>query len=529
MRLEVGNTARPKARRQVADFCSAPVADFYAAVDTYYLPGGDNMKQNKQRAAYLIRDKENSIPLAQQFSASGDNRRALEIIESLQKEFPTQKAQKWLRYHKAIFLLRSEGLEAARDLAMSVLDSSINNGRKANLRALLLTRMSEANDVDGLAKLLPAQILADKIKYRWHRAAVRIQKLHGLVPDSEPITLGETPPSQSVLSERRISHGITTKTQHYPPSIKMCLDGKYAPPVKLYILTNCTVIYWNGYSFFFDASGGFIRECSNSIPAGLNSKIQDLLKAPPPAITGVSAYICDQHSGGNYCHWILDWLPRLSLCERAGPFENIVCGNLKHDFMRESLDFLGYQDKTIIAGGDPSSCVWRFETLLVPGNGLVRNLCHPMQFCHPDLLRWWRSRLSARKPHRKLYIPRTNTRLVHNETDLLNLLDGFEILDPGRHSFTEQMKIFSEAEMVVGAHGAGLTNLLFAPEGCQVLELFPPYMGTATFFNLATALNHDYDLVMAEGSPPRPGDWISANSSFILPMKQVEQWLQGKV
>ena len=194
--------------------------------------------------------------------------------------------------------------------------------------------------------------------------------------------------------------------------------------------------------------------------------------------------------------------------------------------MRQSLAFLGYQDKTIIAGGD-SACAWRFETLLVPDSTAYQNLFHPMQFCHPYLLQWWRSRWSARKPRRKLYIPRMEKRVVLNETDLLNLLDGFEIFDLGRHSFAKQVEMFSEAKMVVGAHGAGLTNLLFAPEGCRVLELFPNRGGSAAYFCLATALNHDYDLVMAEGLPPRPGEPEANWLSFTVPLGQVGQWLQG--
>ena len=128
---------------------------------------------------------------------------------------------------------------------------------------------------------------------------------------------------------------------------------------------------------------------------------------------------------------------------------------------------------------------------------------------------------------RKLYIPRVNYRVVLNETDLINLLDGFEIFDPGRYSFAKQIEMFSEAKKVVGAHGAGLTNLLFAPEGCRVLELFPHRGGTGAYISLATALNHDYDLVMAEGLPPRPGERESNELSFTVPLEQVAQWLQG--
>ena len=196
--------------------------------------------------------------------------------------------------------------------------------------------------------------------------------------------------------------------------------------------------------------------------------------------------------------------------------------------MAESLAFLGYSDRTVIEAA--ARTVWRFEKLLVPDSA-TGTLCHPMQLCHPDLIGWWRSRLPVRKPRRKFYIPRTNKRVVQNETELVNLLDGFEVFDPGRHSFEEQIEAFSEAEAVVGAHGAGLTNILFAPEGCRVLELFPPRGGTAAFACLANALNHDYDLAIEDdGGPPSPMHEREPNDlDFHAPLEQVAQWLQRNV
>ena len=471
-----------------------------------------------------------SLESAKYFSNSGEDRKALKILETALENYPQQKAQTWLLYQKATVIFKMKGLDAPHELVMDRLapDSPINNLAKAELRHWVIKAMSEANDVEGLAVLLPDQLLCDA-SHTLHKRAVLIAKRHNYFSDSESITPGAKPPSQSVLSERSLSYRIPAKTR-YPTRIKQCLDGEksYAPAVSLYTLTNCTAIFWNKYVFFFDAADGFIRECSDLIPPALmNVLIKNRLKDPVPTIPGVSAYIGDRFQNSNYCHWILDWLPRLSLCERAAPFDNIVSiEELGPDFMRESLAFLGYQDKTIIALGNTPH-VLRFETLLIPDNILEKRLCHPMYNCHPDLLQWWRSRCPAHKPHRKLYIPRLSRRVVFNEKDLLGLLDGFEIFDPGQHSFTKQIKMFSEAEMIVGAHGAGLTNLLFAPEGCRVLELFSYRGGSPTYFCLANALNHDYDLIMAEGPSPPPGEREANNLSFTVPLEQVGQWLQG--
>ena len=256
---------------------------------------------------------------AEHLSNSGDDRAALKILDNAQKNTRNDRRKKWIMYKKARLLLELEEFEVACELAMDLLapDSPINDIAKTVLRGRLLTAMSEANDVVGLARLLPDQLLCDA-NHALHRQAMYIQEHHGLALDPRTIIPGETPPPpQSVLSERRISYRIPAKTRYpYPTRIKQFLDdnNRYAPAAKLYTLTKCTAIFWNGYAFFFDAAGGFIRKCSDKLPVTLmNGLIKDLLKEAPllPAIPGVSAYIGDRFRGGNYCHWILGWLPRL--------------------------------------------------------------------------------------------------------------------------------------------------------------------------------------------------------------------------
>ena len=497
------------------------------------------MRPSKWRDVLRYYRWQNALGLAERLSDAGEYAKALATLEEAQRKTAgNENAVRWIKYRKALLLLKTEGLEGARELAMEVLDSSIPDFAKTEMRGELIAKMSDAGDVDGLARLLPDQYLyfEDDTSRQWQ--IVEIAKRHGLTSDSaEPVAIGEAASSQTVLSERLMSYSIPPKPR-YPTSIIKALSGYEpvcrSPEVKLHTLTNCTAIFLGPHKFFFDADGGFIRECSDPLPAFLNERIKGLLKDYPPGgggRPGVSAFIGDRFRGGNYCHWLLDWLPRLSLCEHAGPFENIVYSiiGLRHDFMAESLAFLGYSDRTVIeAAAWP---VWRFEKLLVPDSAITGTFRHPMQLCHPDLIGWWRSKLPVRKPRRKLYIPRTNKRVVQNETELVNLLDGFEVFDPGRHSFEEQIEAFSEAEAVVGAHGAGLANILFAPEGCRVLELFPPRGGMAAFACLANALNHDYDLAIEDdGRPPSPMHEREPNNlDFHAPLEQVARWLEGNV
>ncbi len=85
-------------------------------------------------------------------------------------------------------------------------------------------------------------------------------------------------------------------------------------------------------------------------------------------------------------------------------------------------------------------------------------------------------------PSRLIFVNRCNTRKVSNWNELLPVLRAynFEIIDPGDYSFLVQIEIFSNAKIVMGPHGAGLTNILWCKPGTAVLEYFsngyfPPY------------------------------------------------------
>jgi capsular polysaccharide biosynthesis protein len=41
-------------------------------------------------------------------------------------------------------------------------------------------------------------------------------------------------------------------------------------------------------------------------------------------------------------------------------------------------------------------------------------------------------------------------------------------------SFAEQVRLFSGAAVIAGAHGAGFANMVFAPAGTEMIELIGP-------------------------------------------------------
>jgi capsular polysaccharide biosynthesis protein len=63
-------------------------------------------------------------------------------------------------------------------------------------------------------------------------------------------------------------------------------------------------------------------------------------------------------------------------------------------------------------------------------------------------------------------------------------------------SFADQVRLFSEAEIVVGPHGGGLTNTVFSQPGTTVIEVFPPSYISGCFWALSDVCGHRYGFIV---------------------------------
>ncbi len=87
---------------------------------------------------------------------------------------------------------------------------------------------------------------------------------------------------------------------------------------------------------------------------------------------------------------------------------------------------------------------------------------------------------------KRIYVSRADAKIrrITNDKDVADLLKtkyGFEICSLSGVPFAEQVALFASAEIVVGAHGAGLANCLFTKgRGTALVEIATPdLLGTA--------------------------------------------------
>jgi capsular polysaccharide biosynthesis protein len=280
----------------------------------------------------------------------------------------------------------------------------------------------------------------------------------------------------------------------------------------------------------FDAERNLLRDCATSTTAAAIEAARSLAGTRAATnVDGTAVLIQDRHLKPNYCHWILDWLPRLEIARASAPADFVIGHDLTESFQLDSLELVGTTPDRFIPTATNS--VLRVERLLVPDTCF--RVRHPAAGGNPALLEWWRSlaeeQVGAIEPRgNRLYLSRTGTRPVREDKELRALLEqyGFRTLEPGDIPFREQIGLFRAASAVVAPHGAALTNILFAPKECRVLELFASRGGGDVYEVLATALGQDYTALRDSGAAP-PFAGRHNNLPITVALDAVEEWLSG--
>lgn len=178
-------------------------------------------------------------------------------------------------------------------------------------------------------------------------------------------------------------------------------------------------------------------------------------------------------SDGNYAHWVLRNLLKLSLLEDAGLPDGLpfLVGETLRPWQHAYLELLGIPPSRLLPV--PAQSIVACQRLYVPTQ--LRN--------HPRMalgIAWLRARLASLlappgEANALLYASRREEakRRLLNEAELEAALAhiGFRIIVPGEMSVPQQIDAFSRARVVVAPHGAALANLVFAPPGATLVEI----------------------------------------------------------
>ncbi|RPH97184.1 MAG: glycosyltransferase family 61 protein [Lysobacterales bacterium] len=223
------------------------------------------------------------------------------------------------------------------------------------------------------------------------------------------------------------------------------------------------------------------------------------LPRSPTRLEGCYTTVWAKWAGLNYFHWLIDGLPRLAALHKIAASRPMTL--LVPETMPSAWeDALACCLPEGMATQRASGWVQPERFILVSPRHIS-----PAPWLTAEERKYLRQRVfdslqldPDAQPTRRLYISRSGAaiRRVANEAAVQQTLAsfGFETVQPERLSFAQQARLFHEARCIVGAHGAGFANLLFAGRA-RVLELFSRDGFKPLYFFLCHSLGLQHDFL----------------------------------
>ena len=202
-------------------------------------------------------------------------------------------------------------------------------------------------------------------------------------------------------------------------------------------------------------------------------------------------------NGRNYFHWITDGLTRLLVREHLPEETRILLPANCPAYITETIKMLGLSH---LAQTAPSVCIAP-ERFYFCSPTSMTGVWNPLGY------NWLRAKFTMFRADKSngppIFLTRRNcTRVPDNlaEIEALFSQHGFDIVDCGKLSVTEQIWIASSASAIAGIHGASMSNLLWAQASIPVLEIFDSSYLNACYEQIAFQGNLKYTAYILETS-----------------------------
>ncbi|MDF2813897.1 MAG: capsular polysaccharide biosynthesis protein [Paenibacillus sp.] len=250
---------------------------------------------------------------------------------------------------------------------------------------------------------------------------------------------------------------------------------------------------------------------------------------PPLKVMKESVALLAIKDSAIYYHWMMDVIPRILLLQQSGIHVQryIVNGSQQASFQKESLALLGIPASQIIGSG--ANLHMQAKRLIIPGfKGHVRDKwsCDALRKALKE-----NNDIGPVPGYERIYISREKARKrnVLNEPDVMDLLSqyGFRKVILEAIPLREQIRIFSSASVIVGPHGAGLTNIIFSNPGATIIEIFSPQLVHTCYPVLSSIVGHRHYYLIGEGE--RPPEYVNPHNrraDITVNVKQLAQLLK---
>lgn len=217
------------------------------------------------------------------------------------------------------------------------------------------------------------------------------------------------------------------------------------------------------------------------------------------------SHILSNINWSNYYHFLLDVGVRFTNLDAAGAIPDgttLLAHSAPNRWQSDYLELLGIDPTKLELLPQGKEAPLSVSSLIIGSATRARFACAP------TAVERFRDRvLTAAKitnagRRRKLYISRGDAgkRRLLNEQEIWPLLDeaGFEFVVLDGVDVIDQVRLFSEADIIVAPHGAGLTNMVFS-DGPTVLEILPAdRWNFGVFSTLTNVIGGNYHGLIAQ-------------------------------
>ena len=222
----------------------------------------------------------------------------------------------------------------------------------------------------------------------------------------------------------------------------------------------------------------------------------------------------------NYYHWMIDTVPKIRYLQI---FENETDQNVTAlipsnapPFVHQTLQLLGWpQSKNVVA----EDKMYKVNNLIVPSFPERRPT--DLRWVRRNILSTFADEKQKERSSKYIYVSRSHDieRRVTNEDELIDMLTkyGFNKYNLEDRSVKENAKLFRDADIVIGPHGAGLTDILFSDE-CVLVEFFGKKV-KHHYKNMAEKLDHKYVPMHCE----------SKGADIVVNVDEVERLISNQI
>ena len=249
------------------------------------------------------------------------------------------------------------------------------------------------------------------------------------------------------------------------------------------------------------------KACYQKINSHVKKEIDNVcLKKGTPRIkikkNGKLLALIQDASENNFSHWLLDILPRLKIFGQNNSIEEIdyfLLPELKYSFHRETLEMLNIPFNKILS--DKQNRHIEADVLFVTDHPWHKkgNVQDEIIDIPEWIINWLRKKFLAHAEYKniseKIYIDRSDSLFNHcqiiNSDEVWEFLKnkGFSKIKSTEITFKNQIGLFNSANTIVGAHGAGLTNMIFSKSNTNIIE-FAPENHPNNFFQRVSQINN---------------------------------------